>query len=46
VPIASLNLATDARCVLSGLDHVTVPESLDYGVPDFVPARWTDAGDG
>jgi hypothetical protein len=40
VPVAALNLTTDARSLLVGLEHVTVPETMDYGVPDFVPAVW------
>ncbi|MHB1067657.1 MAG: hypothetical protein ACYC2Z_09585 [Candidatus Nanopelagicales bacterium] len=45
LPIASLNLVTDARCVLAGLDRVVVPEPLD-DLPDFVPVAWTREGRG
>jgi|JI10StandDraft_1071094.scaffolds.fasta_scaffold25405_6 hypothetical protein len=41
LPIASLNLVTDARCVLAALDRVVVPEPLEEAVPDFIPARWS-----
>ena len=44
LPIGTLNLVTDARCVLTSLDRVVVPEPLDDAVPDFIPARWSDAG--
>ena len=40
VPIAALNLTTDSRSVLSGLDRVLLPESVDFGVPDFMPVAW------
>lgn len=43
LPIASLNLATDARSLLTGLDRVVVPEPIEVGVPDFVPAQWRDS---
>jgi hypothetical protein len=43
VPIGALNLATDSRSLLVGLDRVTVPESVEYGVPDFVPVHWREA---
>lgn len=39
--IASLNLVTDTRCVLTSLERVVVPEPLDTEVPDFVPASWS-----
>ena len=40
VPIAALNLTTDSRSLLAGLDRVVLPETVDYGVPDFVPITW------
>ena len=43
LPIASLNLVADARCVLVTLDRVVVPELIDEGIPDFIPARWTSS---
>jgi hypothetical protein len=42
VLIGALNLTTDARSLLVGLDQVTLPETVDYGIPDFVPANWRD----
>ena len=33
LPIGSLNLATDARSILSGLDRVVVPEPVEAEVP-------------
>jgi hypothetical protein len=42
LPIASLNLATDARAALAGLEPVAVPEPLDLAVPDYLPVGWTD----
>lgn len=42
LPIASLNLATDARAVLASLDRVLVPEPADLEVPDFLPVGWLD----
>jgi hypothetical protein len=41
LPIASLNLATDARAVLTSLDPVLLPEPVD-AIPDFVPLHWQD----
>lgn len=43
IPIGALNLTTDSRSVLSGLVAVTVPDSVDYDVPDFVPSHWREA---
>lgn len=43
LPIASLNLTTDARSLLTGLDRVVVPEPVEVGVPDFVPVQWRDS---
>jgi hypothetical protein len=40
VPIGALNLTTDSRSVLVGLDRVTLPETVEYGVPDFVSMNW------
>jgi hypothetical protein len=42
LPISSLNLATDARAALCGLDRVAVPEPVDVDIPDFLPAGWMD----
>lgn len=42
LPLGTLNLVTDARCVLAALDQVAVPEPVDVAVPDFVPVRWPD----
>jgi hypothetical protein len=42
LPIASLNLMTDARALLAGLDPVAVPESVEAAVPDYLPASWAD----
>jgi hypothetical protein len=47
LPIARLNLSTDARCVLSGLDRVDLPELAEAAIPDFIPVLWTEgAGPG
>jgi hypothetical protein len=43
LPIASLNLGTDARSILAALDRVVVPEPVDADVPDFVPVQWRDS---
>jgi hypothetical protein len=44
LPISSLNLATDARATLAGLDRVSLPEpvDMDIDVPAFLPAGWMD----
>ena len=42
LPISSLNLATDARAALVGLDRVLLPEPADVEVPDFLPAGWLE----
>jgi hypothetical protein len=42
LPIGSLNLATDATAVLVSLDQVVVPEPVEVGVPDYLPASWTE----
>jgi hypothetical protein len=44
LPIASLDLATDARSTLAALDRVLLPEPLESIVPDFVPLHWGEAG--
>ena len=44
LPIGSLNLATDARSVLAGLDRVALPELVDAEIPDTVPSTWMDEG--
>jgi hypothetical protein len=44
LPIAALNLTTDSRSVLAGLDRVTLPETVDFGTPDFMPLAWHDHG--
>jgi hypothetical protein len=43
LPIASLDLATDARAILCGLERVLLPEPLASDVPDFVPVHWRKA---
>ena len=42
LPIASLNLATDARAVLTSLDAVALPDSVEAQIPDYLPVGWTD----
>lgn len=42
LPIGALNLVTDARSVLTGLDRVLVPEPLEAAIPDFMPLHWAD----
>ncbi len=42
LPIASLNLVTDTRSLLAGLDRVLLPEPLEVEVPDFAPVHWRD----
>jgi hypothetical protein len=42
LPIGALNLVTDARSMLVALDQVILPEIVEYGTPDFVPASWQD----
>jgi hypothetical protein len=44
LPIAALNLVSDARSVLAALDRVMVPEPLEDSIPDFMPAHWSDDG--
>jgi hypothetical protein len=43
LPIASLNLATDAVAGLTALEPVVVPEPMELDVPDYLPAGWLDA---
>lgn len=45
LPLGTLNLLTDARCVLAGLYRVALPELVDVAVPDFVPVRWPEPAD-
>ena len=40
LPIGALDLVTDARSVLVGLDRFVLPESVENATPDFVPASW------
>jgi RecA-family ATPase len=40
LPIASLDLSTDATSRLAALDPVLLPEPEDVEVPDFLPASW------
>ena len=40
LPIASLDLATDATATLTALERVVLPEPEDLDVPDFLPASW------
>lgn len=40
LPIGALNLVTDARSMLVGLDKVLLPDPMDADVPDFVPVHW------
>jgi hypothetical protein len=42
LPIASLNLMTDARALLTALDRVDVPEAVEASIPDYLPAGWMD----
>lgn len=42
LPITSLNLATDTRAALAGLDRVAVPEPADLEIPDYLPVGWSD----
>jgi hypothetical protein len=44
LPIAALNLTTDSRSMLAGLERVTLPETVDFGTPDFISAAWHDHG--
>lgn len=43
LPIASLDLATDATASLAALERVVLPEPEDLDVPDFLPASWDRA---
>lgn len=44
LPIASLDLTTDARSLLAGLDRAVVPEQHPEAlVPGFVPVPWQDS---
>lgn len=40
LPIASLDLATDATATLTALERVVLPEPADLDVPDFLPSTW------
>lgn len=40
--IDTLNLVTDTRSILVGLDRVVVPELVDADFPDFLPIHWQD----
>ena len=40
LPIGALNLVTDARSVLKGLDRVALPEPAFADIPDFAEVQW------
>lgn len=40
LPIASLDLGTDATASLNALERVVLPEPEDLDIPDFLPASW------
>ncbi len=44
LPIASLDLATDARSVLVALDRVVLPAPVDDGYADLAHLEWRDEG--
>jgi len=42
LPIGALNLVTDTRSVLTGLDRVVLPEPVFSDLPDFADLPWRD----
>jgi hypothetical protein len=42
LPIGALNLVTDARSILTGLDRVALPEPAFEDVPDFADLAWRE----
>ena len=42
LPVGALNLVTDARSVLTGLDRVVLPDPVFADIPDFAELPWRD----
>jgi hypothetical protein len=40
LPVGALNLVTDTRSILKGLDRVLLPEPAFEDIPDFAEVQW------
>jgi len=42
LPVGALNLVTDAKSILTGLDRVVLPDPVFEDVPEFADLSWRD----